>query len=204
MQFGRLAVCGQWLVVVAGDAVVAAGGDGHVLAVGVAGQLHEAHVEVAAGVEGDGGVLCGQAGGGVLRHDVLVQVLGVDAEFVAELAAGIDQVRIVFEAGQGLAVVGEAAAEVAFAGAPVEPVAGAVVEGEAAGEGFDLLPLAAGDVDAHAWGYVGQRGVGQWVDLAQGSGSLCEPGEGLGGVEVFGVVVGGFGLFEGAVAQPGG
>ena len=56
-ECGGLAFGGQRLVMVAGDAVVAAWRDGHALAVGVAGELHEAHVEVAAGMEGDGGVV---------------------------------------------------------------------------------------------------------------------------------------------------
>ncbi|MNN08495.1 hypothetical protein D3C81_1213500 [compost metagenome] len=54
----------------------------------------------------------------------------------------------------------------AFAGAPVQPVLGLFAEGQAAGEGFDLLPLAAGHADVEAVGGGWQAGIRECIEGA--------------------------------------
>ena len=102
--------------------------------------------------------------GAVAGHHVLVYVYGWQVMVRTQGLASGDQFGIVFQAGQLLARLQQAAAEVAFARAPVQPVAGLVAEGQVAGEGFDLLPLAAGDRYVQAVGggaQVGCREVAQ-------------------------------------------
>jgi len=64
----------------------------------------------------------------------------------------------VFQAGEVLAGLQQAAAEVAFARAPVQPVLGRPGKVQGAAERFDLLPFAPGHVDVQA---MARRG--QWV-----------------------------------------
>jgi len=128
----------------------------------------------------------------MLRRQVVVRAQGL---------AGGDQFGIVFQAGQVLAGLQQAAAQVAFAGAPVQPVTGLFAEGQVAGEGFDLLPFAAGDGYVEAMrggGQVGCREVAECRKLSGLLGQLRERGgqPGSGGV--------GFGVFQGALAQMGG
>ncbi|MNT20154.1 hypothetical protein D3C72_1554520 [compost metagenome] len=114
---------------------------------------------------------------------------------------GSDQVGVVLQAGQVLPRLQQATAEVAFARTPVQPVPGLLAEGQVAGEGFDLLPFAAGDgyVEAvRGGGQVGFREVAECRKLSGLLGQLRERGgqRGSGGV--------GFGVCQGALAQVGG
>ncbi|MNE71132.1 hypothetical protein D3C80_1669770 [compost metagenome] len=87
---------------------------------------------------------------GIDAEYVLLQVAGVEVQALAEQVAAAYQLGVVFQAGQGTPVMRQHAAEMAFAGAPVEPVAGGLVELQAAGEGLDLLPFAPRHIDREA------------------------------------------------------
>ncbi|CAM3332331.1 hypothetical protein PSFL6913_29070 [Pseudomonas fluorescens] len=101
-------------------------------------------MQVAAGMQGDGRVVGADRH---VRHHVLQAMGRGQAVMVAQGLARGDQGRVVFEAGQLLAGLQQAAAEVAFASAPVQPVGGCFGEIKRSTEGFDLLPLAARYVD---------------------------------------------------------
>ncbi len=161
-------------------------------------------MQVAAGVQGYRCVCGVQVSGGLGSHDVLLDMAGGQVVMLAQLGATGDQCRVVFQAGQLLARLQQATAEVALAGAPVEPVLGRAAEGEAGGEGFDLLPLASGHVDVEALAGGRQRGFVEGSDSAQCSGFSCERRKWRRGGKPLRVVVAGFGLFEAALAQPGG
>ncbi len=158
-------------------------------------------MQVATGVQGDHGFVVCQVAGAVVGHHILVQVQRRQVMVRTQGLAGGDQVGVVLQAGQLLAGLQQAAAEVAFAGAPVQPVAGLRAEAQVAGEGFDLLPFATGDGNVEAVGGSGQ--VGGW-EVAKGSELLGLPGQlwewggqGRGGAFAFGVC-------QGALAQVGG
>ena len=95
----------------------------------------------------------------------------------------------------------EGPAEVAFAGAPVEPVAGVFAKAQAAAEGFDLLPFTARDGGVEAVAGSRQAGVGELAPGGQVLGLISQlrerGGQGLGG----GV---GFAVGPGALGQMGG
>lgn len=149
-------------------------------------------MQVAAGVQGYHAFVACQVAGAVAGHYILMQMLRWQVVVRTQGLAGGDQFGIVLQAGQLLAGLQQAAAEVAFAGAPVQPVAGLVVEGQVAGEGFDLLPFAAGDGDVQAVGREGQVGLRQAAEggeLLGLLGQLRERGrQGVSGA--FGVGVG--------------
>jgi len=128
----------------------------------------------------------------MLRRQVVVRAQGL---------AGGDQFGVVFQAGQVLTGLQKAAAEVAFAGAPVQPMMGLFAKGQMAGEGFDLLPFAAGDGDVEAVGGGGQVGCREAADGRKLSGLLGQLRE-WGGQDFGGVF--GFGVCQGALAQVGG
>ena len=81
---------------------------------------------------------------------------------------------------------------------------GGLVEGQATGEGFDLLPLASRDIHVQTMAGRVQASIGQLAQSGQlrgASGQLCE---GRWRRQLFGILLDGFGLFQGALAQPGG
>jgi len=183
-------------------AVVAAGCEGQVLAACLGGAVHELDVQVAAGVQGHGRGAGWQAQ--VVGHDVLQPVVGGQGVVGAELGAAGDQCGVVFQAGEMLAIAQQAAAEVAFAGAPVQPVAGGIGEGQGSGEGFDLLPFAAGHVDVEPVASDGHVSGRQRACCAE---RMCLPGQRRkrrGGVQVEQRVMHSLGLGQGAGAQPAG
>jgi hypothetical protein len=120
---------------------------------------------------------------------------------VTQGLAGGDELGVVLQAGQLLAGLQQAAAKVAFAGAPVQPVLGLFVEGQAAGEGFDLLPLAAGYADVEAVGGGRQAGVGECIQGAEVVGLLGQLWERRGQDGWVGL---GVGIGQGGLAQVGG
>lgn len=138
------------------------------------------------------------------RQHILAQVAGGQVVVIAQGLAGSDQFGVVLEAGQVLAGLQQAAAQVAFARAPVEPVAWWLAEGQAPSEGFDLLPFAAWHVDVQAVAGRVQAGVGQFADGGQLQGLGGQLREGCRGRQLLKVLLGGLGLLQGAVAQPGG
>nr|GEZ35784.1 hypothetical protein [Tanacetum cinerariifolium] len=162
---------GRALAAIAGNAVVAARCDRELLATGIAGEVHEAHMQVAACVQGDGCVVRLKLRGCIVGHDVLMLMLRANAQFVAEVLPRLYQVFIVFKQGERLAAVGEAAAKVAFARAPVQPVRRLLLKAQAAGEGFDLLPLAAGHAQRSL---VAEMPLSQASSLPHGPYSLWE------------------------------
>ena len=131
----------------------------------LAGLAQQVHVQFAAGMQGDHAFLVVQVLGAAGSHHILVDVGRGQVMVIAQGLASGDQLGVVLQAGQLLAGLQQAAAEVAFAGAPIQPVTSVLAKAQAAAEGFDLLPFAAGygDVEAVAGG--GQAGVGE---LAQG------------------------------------
>ncbi|CAI8903800.1 hypothetical protein EMIT0P201_30232 [Pseudomonas chlororaphis] len=202
VQRRALGRAGKRLVLGVVDAVVAAGRDGQLATAALAGQLHQAHMQVATGVQGHRGVFGAQAGSGVGGEHVLLQVAGRQPMVFAQLPAAGDQGRVVLQAGQLLPGLQQAAAEMAFARTPVQPVAGGLGEFQAGGEGFDLLPFTPGyiDVEALAGGrHFVRRQLGHG---AQRGGSPRQIGEGRGGIEQLGVVMAGFGVVQAALAQP--
>ncbi len=104
-------------------------------------------MQVAAGMQGHGGVFGAY---GYIRHHVLQTMGDGQAVVLAQGLARSDQGRVVFQAGQLLACVQQAAAKVAFAGAPVQPMPGCLRKLQRRAEGFDLLPFAAGHIDIQA------------------------------------------------------
>ncbi|MNV51076.1 hypothetical protein D3C71_1431150 [compost metagenome] len=158
-------------------------------------------MQVAAGMQGDHALAAIEVAGAVVGHDVLMHMLRRQAMVIAQRLASGHQFGVVLQAGELLAGLQQAAAQVAFAGAPVQPVTGLFAEGQVAGEGFDLLPFAAGDgyVEAvRGGGQVGFREVAECRKLSSLLGQLRERGgqRGSGGV--------GFGVCQGALAQMGG
>ncbi|SPO52782.1 protein of unknown function [Pseudomonas sp. JV551A1] len=85
----------------------------------LAGQLHQAHMQVATGVQGDHAFVASQVAGAVFGHHILMHMLRRQVVVRAQGLAGSDQFGVVFQAGQVLAGLQQAAAQVAFAGAPV-------------------------------------------------------------------------------------
>ena len=160
------------LAIGAVGAVVAAGCESQVLAARLGGAVHELDVQVTAGVQGDGGGAGLQAQ--VVGHDVLQSVVRGQCVVGAELGAAGDQCGVVFQAGEVLAIAQQAATEVAFAGAPVQPVAGGIGEGQGSGEGFDLLPFAAGHVDVEPVAGGGHVSGRQRAHCAE---RMCLPGQ---------------------------
>ena len=75
-------------------------------AVRVVGQLQQAYMQVAAGVQGHGGVFGLQVVGGAGAEDVLPAMFGLQAVALAEALAGLDQLGVVFQAAQALPVLG--------------------------------------------------------------------------------------------------
>src|SRR3990167_4054397 len=107
-------------------------------------------MQVAAGVQGHWGMAAGEVPVSIGGQHILLDMLRRHAEFIAEALAAVDQCRVVLQATQRAAAMRQATTQVAFAGAPVEPVLGRLGELQAAGEGLDLLPFAPGYVDAQA------------------------------------------------------
>ncbi|MNR27943.1 hypothetical protein D3C85_1452410 [compost metagenome] len=89
------------------------------------------------------------------------------------LAAG-NQRRVIFHAGQLLAGLQQAATQMPFARAPIQPVPGSIGKLQAAGEGFDLLPLAARHVDIQSMARLGQCMGGQFIHVSQCNGQFCQ------------------------------
>ena len=104
-------------------------------------------MQVAAGVQGHGGLFGLQVLRGIGGEYILFDMPGPQAQAVAQTLPVGDQRGIAFQAQQRRAGMRQAPAEMALAGAPVQPVPGRLGEVQAAGEGLDLLPLASGDVD---------------------------------------------------------
>ncbi len=84
----------------AADAVVAARRDSQLCTTRGAGQVHQAHMQVAAGVQGYRRVLAVERLGGVRRQYVLLQVRGGQVMALAQLLAVGDQCGVVLQAGQ--------------------------------------------------------------------------------------------------------
>ncbi len=140
--------------------------------------------------------MVGAAGG----QYVLLHMLGRESVVIAECLARRHQRWIVLQAGEVLAGLQQASAQVAFACAPVEPVLGGLTEAEVAAEGFDLLPLAAGHVDVQAMAGRVQLAARQLAEGGQLHGLVGQLREGRGGGQSLGVLLRGFGLIQGAGA----
>ena len=67
---------------------------------------------------------------------------GIELMPLAERQPGLDQRRVVFQARQLLFGGYQAAPQMAFARAPVQPMRGGLLKRQALCEGFDLLPFA--------------------------------------------------------------
>lgn len=91
-----------------------------------------------------------QQAGSFGGEHILFNMQGVQVMALAECLTAGDQCRVVFQAGELLAGLQQASAQVSFAGAPVEPVSGRLGEFQAAGERFDLLPFAPRHIDIQA------------------------------------------------------
>jgi len=139
--------------------------------------------------------------GAVAGHHILMHMLRWHVVVGAQGLAGGDQVGVVLKAGQLLAGLQQAAAQVAFARAPVQPVLRRFTEGQVAGEGFDLLPFAAGDSNVQTVGGGGSSALREAVEGGELLGLLGQLRE-WGGQVVSGAI--GFGVCQGALAQVGG
>ncbi len=188
----------------AGDAVVAAGRHRQLPAALARRQAQQLDVQVAAGVQGHGGLAGLQVAGGAFGEHVLLDVHGAQPQAVAQALAVADQRKVALQAQQRLPAMGQQAPEVALAGAPVQPLHGGRGEVQAAGEGLDLLPFAPGHVDLELRRQPGQRVGRQVLDFAQLRGAARQLREGRRRGQAFGLVVRGVGLFQVAPAQPGG
>jgi len=95
-------------------------------------------MQVAAGMQRDGCVVCSQGLRGICGEHVLALVKGSDAEPRAQAGAVLDQRRGPFQAGQCSTLAGQLATEVTLARAPVQPMARFLPELQAGGERLDL------------------------------------------------------------------
>ena len=129
--------------------------------------------------------------------------MGGESQAVAQALSVGDQRGIVFEAGQRLPRMGQQAAQMALAGAPVEPVDDRPGELQAPGEQADLLPLASRYVDIEAVRCLRAFRQWQFADRAQRCGLGGELRIRRGRGQAGGLVVLRVGLFEAAPAQPG-
>ncbi len=69
----------------------------------LAGQLHQAYMQVTAGVQGDHAFVASEVAVAVAGHHILVYVLCWQVMVGAQYLAGGDQFGVVFQAGQLLA-----------------------------------------------------------------------------------------------------
>ena len=104
-------------------------------------------MQVTAGVQGNGRVLGAERDVG---HHILQAMGHGQAVVFAQGLAGGDQCGVIFQAGQVLPGLQQAAAEVALAGAPIQPVCRRCGKSQRRAEGFDLLPFAPGHIDIQA------------------------------------------------------
>jgi hypothetical protein len=152
-------------------------------------------------MQGNHAFIVSQVASAVAGHHILMYVLCLQVVVCTQGLTGSDQVGVVLQAGQVLPRLQQATAEVAFARTPVQPVPGLLAEGQVAGEGFDLLPFAAGDGDVQAVGggwQVSLREAAEGGELLDLFGQLREGR----GQAVSGAV--GFGVCQGTLAQVGG
>ena len=85
-------------------------------------------MQFAAGMQRHRGVPGVQLAGGIDGQHILLQVAGIELQPGTERGAGLHQRGIVFQTGQRGTAMGQPAAEMALAGAPVQPVAGRLLE----------------------------------------------------------------------------
>ena len=161
-------------------------------------------MQVAAGVQGHRAVLGSEARAGIVGQHVLLQVAGGQLQAFAQALPGLYQLRVVFQAGEVLAALGQQAAQMALARAPVQPVSRWSLELQAYGESADLLPLAPWHVDAQALGQRAKFTAGQLAQRGEFGGAPCQRREGGWCRQFCGVIVLGVGLRQAAAAQPGG
>ncbi len=155
-------------------------------------------MQVAAGVQGDHAGVCIQMLGAPRGHHVLMDVLHGQMVMGTERLPGSHQRGVVLQAGQALAGVQQTPAQVAFARAPVQPVARGCAEGEVTSEGFDLLPFAAGYIDVKPVDGGGKRTGGQGTQRAERLGGISQLWIRCGQCVWVDVT---FGLGQGALAQ---
>ncbi len=160
-------------------------------------------MQFAASVRGHWRMPGKQALGAVRGQHILAEVVGGEPQAVAQALSVGDQRGIVFEAGQRLPRMGQQAAQMALAGAPVEPVDDRPGELQAPGEQADLLPLASRYVDVEAVRCLRAFRQWQFADRAQRRGLGGELRIRRGRGQAGGLVVLRVGLFEAAPAQPG-
>jgi len=158
-------------------------------------------MQIATGMQGNHAFIVSQVVRAVAGHHILMYVLCLQVVVCTQGLTGSDQVGVVLQAGQVLPRLQQATAEVAFARTPVQPVAGLLAEGQVAGEGFDLLPFAAGHSDVQAVGGRWQVGLRKAAERGELSGLFVQLRE-WGRQAVSGAV--GFGVCQGTLAQVGG
>src|SRR5690606_37276432 len=131
LQSGRLRCAGEWLVDIAANPVVAAGGDGQLAASLLDAELNQADMQVAAGVQGNRSQIGSKLCGCLIAHYVLRPVVRMETQALAQFCSGVYQCRVPFQAGQGCAAICQLTPQMTFACAPVEPMPGllAKVEG---------------------------------------------------------------------------
>ncbi|MNK97443.1 hypothetical protein D3C87_1177770 [compost metagenome] len=91
---------------------------------------------------------------------------------LAEHLATGNQRWVVFQAGQLLPGLQQTSAQVTFARTPIQPMPWRFGKLQATGEGFDLLPLAARNIDVQSMTRGFQCMNGQFIHSAQGKGHL--------------------------------